>query len=61
MKSVGVPHDNQLLNDLFWIFDLNGDEIIDSKEFASISGLFKGFTLADKIKSIAFVYKYSSN
>ena len=50
MKSVNVPQDSELLNDLFWIFDLNGDEVIDAKEFASITGLFRGFTLEDKVK-----------
>lgn len=51
MKSIGVPADLDLLNDLFWIFDLNGDEIVDSKEFAGISGLFRGFSNEDKVKS----------
>lgn len=51
MKSVGIPAELDLLSDLFWIFDLNGDEVVDAKEFASISGLFRGFTVEDKVKS----------
>ena len=52
MKSVGIPGELDLLSDLFWIFDLNGDEVVDAKEFASISGLFRGFTVDDKVKSM---------
>ena len=48
MKSVGIPQDLELLNDIFWIFDLNGDEVVDSKEFSTILGIFRKFTPEDK-------------
>ena len=51
LVSIGVPNDVKLLEEIFWIFDFNGDQIVDSKEFAAGSSLFKGYTVEDRIKS----------
>ena len=51
LVNVGVPKDPELLADLFWIFDVNGDEMIDTKEYATIIRLFRTYSIDDKIKS----------
>lgn len=51
LASLGVPNDPRLLADIFWIFDLNGDEVVDAREFSTISGMFRGYTLHDRIRS----------
>ncbi len=51
LTTIGIPDDTQLLNDIFWVFDVNGDEVVDSKEFATIITLFRAYSMEDKIKS----------
>lgn len=51
LVSIGIPPDLEMLSNLFWIFDINGDEMIDSKEFSMASGLFKAYSTDDRIKS----------
>lgn len=51
LVSLGLPNEERLLSDIFWIFDLNGDEIVDAREFASISAMFRGYTLQDRVRS----------
>ncbi len=51
LASLGVPNDPKLLADLFWVFDLNGDEVVDAREFSTISGMFRGYSLQDRIRS----------
>jgi Ca2+-binding EF-hand superfamily protein len=51
LVSLGIPNDLKLLADIFWIFDLNGDEVVDAREFSTISGMFRGYTLNDRIRS----------
>lgn len=51
LLSIGVPSNNKLLANLFWIFDVNGDEMVDSKEFGYVSSILRGYSLADKIRS----------
>lgn len=51
LVSLGIPKDTRLLGDIFWIFDLNGDEMIDAREFGTVSSAFRGYTLEDRAKS----------
>ena len=50
LKSIGISHDQRLYEKLFWLFDMNGDGIIDEKEFVLINNLFKGHTVEEKAK-----------
>jgi Ca2+-binding EF-hand superfamily protein len=50
LKSIGISHDKRLYEKLFWLFDMNGDGIIDEKEFVLINNLFKGHTVEEKAK-----------
>lgn len=50
LKSIGIRYDKRLYEKLFWLFDMNGDGIIDEKEFVLINDLFKGHTVEEKAK-----------
>lgn len=45
MDNIGLKKDRNLLNRLFWLFDLNGDEFIDCHEIVYAINLFKEETL----------------
>lgn len=50
VKSIGINISNKLFSDLFWIFDVKGDGVIDEHELDMISQLFKTNNFGDKIK-----------
>lgn len=41
MDHIGLKKDRNILNRLFWLFDLNSDEYIDSNEIVFAINLFK--------------------
>lgn len=49
MEHIGITKDRNLLNRLFWLFDLNGDGSIDHTEIAYSVNLFKEYTLEEKV------------
>lgn len=55
LVTIGIPDEPKLLSDIFWVFDVNGDEMVDSKEFAAIISLFRAYSIDDKIKSISYL------
>lgn len=49
MEHIGIKKDRNLLNRLFWLFDLNGDDSIDNNEITYSVNLFKEFNLEEKV------------
>lgn len=51
LRTIGVKFDKELFNSIFWLYDLNGDGLVDDKEFWLINSLFRGRSIVDKVKS----------
>ena len=51
LKYMGVKYNRILYEQLFWIFDIKNDGLIDKEEFILISNLFKENTIEEKVKT----------
>ena len=51
LKAIGIKFEENLFDDLFWLYDLNGDGVIDYKEFCLVNSLFRGRSIKDKVLS----------
>jgi hypothetical protein len=51
MDHIGIKRDRNLLNRLFWLFDLNSDDVIDHSEIQYSINLFKEYTLEEKVNT----------
>ena len=51
MDHIGIKKDRNLLNRLFWLFDLNADEEIDNKEIIYSINLFKEGNLEENLET----------
>lgn len=49
MNGIGLKKDRNLISRLFWLFDLNGDGIIEYNELQYSINLFKESTLEEKL------------
>jgi len=51
MIAVGVKQNPNLYTRLFWLFDMNGDGIIDQKELLVVLEWFKENSFEERLKS----------
>ncbi len=51
MIAVGVKQNPNLYTRLFWLFDMNGDGIIDQRELLVVLEWFKENSFEEKLKS----------
>jgi len=56
LSTIGVKFDKKLYHSIFWLYDLNGDGLVDDKEFWLINSLFRGRSILDKVKSKFIFY-----
>ena len=56
MNGIGLKKDRNLISRLFWLFDLNGDGIIDYNELQYSINLFREYSLEDKVNGFYFFY-----
>ena len=54
LTSIGIKYSQALFDDLFWLYDLNGDGVIDYKEFCLVNSLFRGRSVKEKVLSKFF-------
>lgn len=50
MEHIGIKKDTNLLNRLFWLFDIDSDGKIDFNEIMYSLNLFKEYTLEEKVE-----------
>jgi hypothetical protein len=58
LSTIGLKVSKDLLNSIFWLYDLNGDGLVDDKEFWLINSLFRGRSIHDKVKSKHHIENY---
>ena len=51
MVAIGIPHDVNLYDKIFRLFDINDNGVVDQKEVMAALDLFKEHSFEEKVRS----------